>query len=292
MNEQQLESWSQAPSPTEQERSKNAVTEAIAAVVAQFGSRVSSIRQGSYHNRTNVRLDSDVDVAVIYDDSYFADTTRMSAQALAGYDAAWTPSSISFAQFKQAVEFALRTEFGNRVERRNKCIVVNGTDSRNSCDVVPAFNHRRYNQNGQITDYGIEFITDQNQQHVVSFPRQHYNNGVWKHEDTNKGFKRIVRIIKRARNVLVDRGHLADGIISSFFIECLVYNIAKDAFARPTWKERVNEVLNRVYYDMGYPSRSNAYIEVSALDPLFRGNRTPQQARAFAELVWDQIQNG
>jgi hypothetical protein len=216
----------------------------------------------------------------------------MSQQALQNFNANFTPTSISFAEFKEGAENALREEFGNWVERKSKCFLVKGTATRNSCDVVPAFRHRRYNNVGQITDVGIEFVADQNQQHIASFPQQHYDNGVWKHENTNKGFKRIVRILKRVRNALVDNGQLVDGAISSFFIECLVYNMQADAFALPTWKARGLEVTSRIYYGMMYPSQYSAYAEVSSLDALFRGNRTPQQAKDFAELAWNHIQNG
>lgn len=285
MEELQIALWSKPPSEAEDERSLKALQESVAAVREKFGQAVHVIRQGSHYNRTNIRLDSDVDVSMVNTGYYFSDTKQMSAAAKAIFDGAFIEAGYSFAAYKNDVEASLRAKFAARVQRRNKCILVAGTPTRNSCDVVPAFEHRRYGHNGEVLVKGIEFVTDSGER-VVSFPEQHYANGNNKNDLTARVYKRTVRVLKRARNKLIDDGKMQDGTISSFFIECLAYNLPNNVYEQGSWRARMEEVTARIWNDMRNPAVSGAYTEVSGWKWLFEGNRTPKHAEDFALLAW------
>ena len=71
---------------------------------------------------------------------------------------------------------------------------------------------------------GIRFISNSGIT-VSNYPKDHIANGIQKNNATNYGYKKLVRIFKRLRNEMVDAG-LADGEkITSFLIECLVWNV-------------------------------------------------------------------
>ena len=66
--EEQLQDWAKPPGVTEQTKCENAeraCRKAIAASRSLAGHSVSIIQQGSYRNRTNGGIDSDVDICVL-----------------------------------------------------------------------------------------------------------------------------------------------------------------------------------------------------------------------------------
>ena len=74
LTEEQIGNWSKAPSETEDARCINAVSQSINALRAHFGNSLAFVRQGSHTNRTNIRIDSDVDMAVVHTGYHFSDT--------------------------------------------------------------------------------------------------------------------------------------------------------------------------------------------------------------------------
>ena len=79
---------------------------------------------------------------------------------------------------------------------------------------------------------GIGFYLSDEKRWVVSYPQQHHQRGVEKEEAANRRFKRTIRIIKAARNRLVEKGALTKDDAPSYFIECLLYNAPDHLFNR------------------------------------------------------------
>ena len=67
---------------------------------------------------------------------------------------------------------------------------------------------------------------------VSSFPQQHHRRGLKKNKATSQRFARTVRMLKAARNRLVEKKVLAKDDAPSYFIECLIYNVP-DALFEP-----------------------------------------------------------
>src|ERR1700733_2970400 len=103
VDDNQINRWANPPSDTEDARCENAVKQITEALRAHFGNKITIVRQGSHRNRTSIRLDSDIDIAVVHEDSYFPDTTWMSESDKTIYQKYRTPASYSYSQFKADV---------------------------------------------------------------------------------------------------------------------------------------------------------------------------------------------
>ena len=77
---------------------------------------------------------------------------------------------------------------------------------------------------------GVALYLPDERRWVVSFPKQHHDQGEKKEEATNRRFKRTVRMFKTARNRLVTEGSLKKEDAPSYFIECLLYNVPDSLF--------------------------------------------------------------
>ncbi len=287
VTEDQLARWARGPSQTENERCETTVRRITDALRSELGSRVSVFAQGSYRNSTNVRQDSDVDVVVRYDSSYFSDTSQMSPAALQRYNAERSDSDVTFEQLKAQVHRLLIAAFGRRVERRNKCIFVPETASGVNGDAVPAFVHKRFDENGGVIAEGIKFLADDGSQ-FDSFPEQHYENGVAKNDATSRMYKRMVRILKNVRAALAEQGTITEDAMSSFFIECLVFNAPNSSFSANTYFQASKDVIDALW-NATNDAAGNKFVEVNRLKWLFVGGRTVPQARGFLQAAYTFI---
>lgn len=289
VSEQQLITWSRPLSTTEDTKCKNVVKQVTDAIRQKFGYDVTIFLQGSYENNTNVRQDSDVDIVVSYNGTYFPDTVFLTEQQKQIFDRLRVPASYVFSQFKNDVEMALKGWFGNDAQRKNKCIFVKGNTNRVNADVVPCFPVRRMKDSYNVQAEGIKFIADDGKP-IESYPKQHYTNGVSKNVATNRMYKRTVRIIKNIRNYLVDANVIDEKLISSFFIESLVYNVSNNNFNQYSYTQTLKNVITVIYNDMANLDKVNNYVEVSELLYLFRGsNRSASDAKEFMYKCWNYV---
>ncbi len=280
VSEERIDFWARVISDTEDDRCKNAVSMAKDAIRKHFGNSVEIIRQGSYENETNIRADSDVDIVVIHGSHYYYDLGQTSQAGKLSFQKVFIEAPNNFMEFKFEIEKALRNEFGgNGVERKNKCLRVPGNTYRVHADVVPAYRHRLYNYIGDVAHLGIGFDTDVREK-IVSFPEQHVQQADLKHKVTNQGYKAVVRILKNVRNELVGEGLLLKGSMSSFFIECLVWNATKECFVSATHRENSMSVSYKVAYDMSLPGLWSTYTEVNGIKSLFGSDGAQRAATA------------
>ena len=77
---------------------------------------------------------------------------------------------------------------------------------------------------------GLAFCLPDERRWVVSYPKQHHARGLKKEQSTNNRYKRTIRMFKAAQNYLVEKHAIGDGTASSYFIECLLYNVPDDLF--------------------------------------------------------------
>lgn len=285
LNEQQLIAWSSPVGTSEDQKCKNAISQVTTAIRKKFGNDVSIFLQGSYRNNTNVKQDSDVDIVVRHDGYYFPNLFRLNEEQKKVYHADHPTSSYTFAEFKNEVELALRDAFGT-VTRKNKCILIPGNSNRVNADVVPCFKMKRFANETQVEAEGIQFYADDGNE-INSFPEQHYTNGVAKRAATGQMYKKIVRIFKKVRSELIEANTISDKLVSSFLIECLVYNVPNDHFITGSYKQTLKNVITRIYNDMDDVAKGGEYVEVSGLKWLFRGtSRSMSDAKDFMLKCW------
>jgi hypothetical protein len=186
--------------------------------------------KGSYPNETNVRADSDVDVVVENRAVYYFDYIDAEESANATpdatfkpYEGVWSPNL-----WRTEVENALRNYFGGSEIDTDGSVAVNVKEvdgSRPSCDVVPAFEYRRYDRYDRapsFTHQGSK-IYKKGGGTIINYPFQQLSNGRTKDRGTYGKYKQFARALKNGENVLVD-----DGLMEakpSYLMECLAFNV-------------------------------------------------------------------
>lgn len=282
-------SWAKPAGKTEQERCENAeraIRNAIAASDKLKHRNIKVLTQGSYRNRTNVRKDSDVDVGILCYDTFFMDLPKGHTKEDLGIG----PATYHYTQFKDEVDEALRTHFGeSSVHRGNKAFDIHENSYRVDADVAPFFEHRRYLVNDDYLS-GVELWSDKDQR-VINWPEQHYQNGVKKNTQTNKRYKSLVRITKSLCNEMSDVGIAEAKPILGFLVECLVWNVPNDDFGHDTYKSDVRACLAYLFNNTRTDEECSEWGEVSELKYLFRKSQkwTREQAHSFLSEAWDYL---
>jgi len=216
--------WRQPLSATEETKCGNAermVKEALKASSDLSKWSLEVFLQGSYRNNTNVKTESDIDICVKFNESFFYTLPDGYVKESFGISDALPPKP-TYKEYRQQVVNALNDKFGSQnVVPGNKAIVVTENTYRIHADVVACFEHRRYDASGNYVS-GIEFTTTSGTQ-VTNFPVQHIESGTKKNNDSGHQYKRVARILKTI-NVESD-GKNGYKKLPSFFIECLAWNI-------------------------------------------------------------------
>lgn len=224
--------------------------------------------QGSYANNTNVRTQSDVDIAVVQEEVFKTEyRTYFLPQTNADYNFHSVPEPSK--SFKDEVQECLTRKFGRDVERKNKSIKIHGNTYRKDADSVPCRRYRdyrndyRYDENNYIG--GIVIYAD-NGEVIVNYPEQHIANGRKKNSDTHHYYKKMVRIMKTMRYILSDCGYSCADKVSSFGLESLLWNIPDCEFTKHSlYGVTFQHLLN---YLRSNTASFSEYKEVNGIKPL------------------------
>jgi len=295
VTEESMVSWSKGPGETEANKCANAETAVRKAIKADdrlADLDVSVFAQGSYRARTNVRQNSDVDICVRYNSSFFP----VYPQGMTDADFGNKDGALPFGDFKNMVQKALEEYFGKTgVTRGNKAFDVHENTYRIDADVVPTFEHRRYTgrRNADGSHHylaGVGFKPDDGGL-IFNWPEQTYENGVERNTATGRRYKRVIRILKRLRDKMNDEGIAIAAKTPSFLIECLVWNANREAFSKDTYTATVRHVLADVWNRTRKDEDCTEWGEVNELKYLFRSCQawTRADANAFLQAAWDYM---
>ncbi len=193
--------------------------------------RIKLFVQGSYANNTNVRAESDVDVAVIQEEVFTTEyRTGYLPQSDTDYGFVTVPPAAR--SFKDEVQDCLEAKFGDDVERKNKSIKVHGNTYRKDADTVPCRRYRDYRADYRkdAENYiGGIVITPDHGPRIINYPEQHIANGRLKNTSTHSYYKKFIRIIKKMRYLMEDSYvsayKSAAQNVNSFLLESLLWNI-------------------------------------------------------------------
>jgi len=198
--------------------------------------------QGSYRNSTNIIRDSDVDLVVELTSSFCYDVSALSYEDACRFEMTHFAASYHWSDFLSEVYLVLSASYGaDLVQRGHKSIkVAKGNSNRLNADVLVCMTHRKYLSYPQYGSpryvEGITFLALPERRQIINYPKLHYDKGAAKNEDTRQRFKPAVRMFKNARSYMVENGLLAGDIASSYFIECLAYNMPSSEYAG-SWAE-------------------------------------------------------
>jgi hypothetical protein len=294
-SEDTLTSWTKPPSDSEQTRletSERMVREAIKEDETLNKKSTEIFGQGSYANDTNVRLNSDIDINVRYTGGYFFDLPKDKTETDMGIDKDG-PSGYSFSEFKNDVEAALVKKFGrDQVKRNDKCITIKGTAQRIQTDVVPTWNYRRYNENKTYV-LGAKFFPDKPTGSITNFPKQHIENAINKNSNTQRRFKRLTRLHRKLRYKMKDDGVTFNANISSFLLECLIWNVPNSIMNNyDTWTDRLKQSIIYIYEQTKEESTCKEWREVSELLYLFHSGRkwSRTDVNEYMVQLWNYLE--
>ena len=231
--ESQLDTWSKLGSITQSAQTYEMIRSVLEDPSAPYYPRDYSVfLQGSYGNHTNVYRESDVDIVIRLNQTYYADIGRLSGGAKANYDRAFVPADVDWSQFRGEVFKWLQKKYASDVELGNKAIFVRGNGTRRDADVIVCCNFRRYREgsSGDDDEYdeGICFWNDGTR--IENFPKQHSANLIVKHQATNNWLKPVIRVYKNMRNRMLSDKVLKEGVAPSYFIEGMLSNVPDGKF--------------------------------------------------------------
>jgi hypothetical protein len=247
--ESQLETWSHQGSVTQSAQTYDTIQRVLNDTASPYYARDFSIfLQGSYGNDTNVYRDSDVDIVIRLNQTYYSDTNSLTPNAKVNYQRAFSPSTYNHFDFKTDVLAWLQKKLGTDVKPGNKAIAIKGSGNRRDADVLVCAQHRRYRaaSSGVDAQYdeGIIFWNSDGTE-IVNFPKQHSENCITKHQNTNQRFKRMVRVYKNMRNSMIDDGYIEDGVAPSYFLDGMLWNVPAEKLAQ-TYEESFVNTFNWV----------------------------------------------
>ena len=288
--ESTLQSWTAPLSKSEENRAENTIKMIRSAIDANAELKTMDIEvfiQGSFANNTNVRTESDVDVCVMLRSTFFYDLPK--GQLAVDYGI--TPGSIAFQRYRDLVKRALQDKFGSSyVTDGNKSLKIRENTYHVQADVVPAFQYRLYTTTAGSYYEGTRFYAKDGTQ-VTNYPKAHIKNGITKNNRTGYKYKKLIRIMKHIKNDMVDDGMTDGNKITSFLVECLVWNIPDSTITRySTWTETVKQAIIYLYNAIK-DGKNKEWGEVSERLYLFRGRKwTDQDAMQWLYVAWNYLE--
>ncbi len=231
IDEAQLQTWTNAPSSTKPQYTHDQIRKALEQSVALNGKNYEIYLQGSYANSTNIKLDSDIDVVVQLNSTFYYDLSRLNTVEKGLFDITFQNATYHWSNFRSDIIAALERYFGvNSVKSGNNSIKLVGNGLRLNADVIPCLQHRKYNSFnvGQHEDFieGMKFWTTQENKEIINYPKVHKENGEDKNAQhrTDKMYKDLVRIFKNIKRQMVENHNFNSKASPSYFVECAIYN--------------------------------------------------------------------
>ncbi len=298
ISDDQLSGWTKPWFNNEEERAektKETVKSAVRSHLSDLGIRV--FAKGSYPNNTNVRYDSDIDIAVELEDKInlsYANGVGFSNTGLYSY------TGISESDFKLRLQKALEAEFGKNVvdSSGNKVFRIRGSDKILDADIIPCTTYRYYYaSNSASYNQGIQLILNRPDGIMhFNYPEQHLENGTNKNTSTMKRFKNTARILKNTNTYLSENNGMT--IYPSYMIESLAYNVSNAIYTgNNTWREILlrgcEEVWAYLQNDEYTLPEVSRWREVNGCKYLFHGHQhwTKEDAKQFMQVAYNLLAN-
>ena len=293
--------WSKPASDNEEamaERAANMIRTAVRGHAAFAGRNIDVYGTGSYRNNTNVRSESDIDVAVVCRDSVFYELPPSLAPATVGFNG---PAPYGFEAFRADLEAALRAKFGSATVAADKTFNVPENTYRLEADVTPFFEFQRYTGGRDanlrwVFDEGVKSVSRRGET-FINWHDDHYRQGVARNDQTRLRFKRVARILKNVKCDMAERGsedaRAAVAKVPSFLVECLVFNAPDTCFNLDAnaYVADVKAVISHLWNATKPDGTWRALSEVSRRKTLFLDGQawTREMANTFLLRAWQHL---
>ncbi len=295
-SDDQLSNWTKPAFGNEEQlatTTEQTIRDAIKNHRLLSGLNIRILPKGSFKNNTNVRRDSDIDIAVVHQNhiaTEYADGATMQDAGLVPY------TGISKEAFKAAVGEAMRSAFGSAAVdgSGNKVFKIRGSQKVMDADIIPSTQYWYVGKGWQRKGIGLILDVPDGRTHL-NYPDQHFDNGVAKNNQTGRRYKSAVRILKNIENKLASDGRI--NVFPSFLAECLAYNVPNGIYNAPgDWRALITNLCAHVW---GYvketdePSSPLRWLEVNDHKYLFGPHQhwSKQQAHDFIVQVYEAVAN-
>ncbi|QWB96204.1 nucleotidyltransferase domain-containing protein [Mycoplasmatota bacterium] len=246
--------------------------------------KVRIIIQGSYANSTNVRRESDVDVAVI-----LLSTFRTKYRdGISDENYGFYTATYGLDQFREDIFNILNIQLPKTIDKKCKSIKIEESNNTVPTDVVPAIQKRDYTRDykSDETNYiGSIVIKDlRNDYEITNYPEQHIIEGVKKNSKTHKRYKKIVRIFKQLKIKAADFGYPLGENTSSFLIESMVFNVPDVNFKNTnSLKSIVENVIK--YWNNNITAMEKEFVEANNIKKLFQSDSRINGKNRFISAI-------
>jgi hypothetical protein len=291
--EDTLAGWTGPSSDSEQEkqeRTERMIRDAVNAHEAFEDCDLEVYAKGSYPNNTNVRADSDVDIAVECTECVYWGTHEPGAYTGGRpYEGPWTPTRL-----RSELIAALRAKFSDQVDTSgNVAIEVNSSTARVDADVVPCFTYH-YHFSQANYRVGTKIFPVQGPS-IVNYPAQQLEKGREKNVATGHAYKKAVRIFKRIEAAMVGDGYFRE--LPSYYMECLVYNWPNSLFDQSSWTDLTRAGLIHLWESLQGDEpeeEKDRWLEANECFYLFHGGQewSRNDGRQFAQAAWNYLEFG
>lgn len=295
VSDEQLANWTRPAFSNEEQRANDtevAIRRAINNHKPLSNMNLRVLPKGSIKNNTNVRRDSDIDIAIVNQSHITIEYTGGGTMEHAGL----VPyTGISAQDYKTHVGEAMRKEFGvsNIDSSGNRVFRIRGSDRVMNADVIPSTQYWLVAPGWQRK--GIALILDYPDGKVhYNYPDHHFDNGVEKNNRTGRRYKRAVRILKNIENKLVAEGTIKP--FPSFLIECMAYNVPDYIYtAKTDWRNLICDICIHFWSylsnDVEPANDDLRWSEVNGHKYLFGNHQrwTKQEAKDFTLQVYDMV---
>jgi hypothetical protein len=292
--EDKLNRYRQPSSENEQakqERAERMVRQAVDKWSQDYANiSIKHVPKGSYTNNTNVRQDSDVDIAVVRTDYHYFDVSALRPEDR--HSGSGTSYPLEGLQFRNSLAQSLKSRFGANCDTTGStAIELKENDGRVSADIVPSFEFRKYYYDavGNISFHVGQKVYKTDGTTVFNYPDQQLINGRTKNLATGKRYKQLVRILKRAENDLVDAGKIEP--LPSYFMECLMYRVPNAHFNHTGTTPLTDDLTAAIRFIWNATKEDGAaqnWLEPNEIKSLFGGSQkwTMADAHDLTLKVW------
>lgn len=218
--------------------------------------------QGSHKNRTTIHGNSDVDLLVIYDENLPKSYTGETKRDIIDDSSSKSSTDKDYENLRENILYALKKSDYEYKEHPKSIKLID--DRLYDVDIVPCLlrnfvtyknpiTNNYYYETGILLKEKINYLFKSEYRDIYNFPFHHYENGIEKNKNSNGNYKKTIRIFKNFRDYYINNNStdFYDSLdiernisVSSYFIECLLYNVPSDIISEPNNLTRVVNILS------------------------------------------------